>query len=370
MQILTPLIFGSATLLLWGCNAAMNPPELPAKDVAPDIALLWPAETAPAVVERKIIPGVASLGVDNGIIAVVNQKAITLKEFDLAFLRALRNKDWQYNEEELYMLVLDNFIERQLLLEYAKSKKEEEAIVISEDQIDSELDQMIRRIDGGWESYRRMLEEEKLSIEEMREQIKENLIINQAQNEIFRGMGSPSPKEIQQEYQNTLSEFTIPEQRDISMITIYMGDYSNDPQKGENLVKKIKKSLDEGEDFAKIAKRYSDGAKAQDGGHQGWVKAKDLAQDISREIFKMQAQEINGPHKTGELYYFLQCHEIQSAKTKDFNDVQQELRERCAARQRGARKKEFLDKLFANSHIEKLSPKEYLKYRLSLRPTP
>ena len=380
MRFLIYLFLGSLSLILLGCStAAMNPPELPANDVAPDIALLWPKEhEEPA--PRKIIPGQASLGVDNGIIAVVNRKAITLKEFDSAFLRALQNKDWNQKEEELYQLVLDNLIERQLLLEYVDSKKlmdkekgkdkenEDPTYIIREDDIDAEMEQIVRNYKDGWEGYRRMLEEEKLSIEDIRIQIKENLLLNRVHSEIFRGMGSPSPKEIQQEYKKVESELTIPEKRDVSLITIFMGDYGNNRAKGEDLVKKIKKSLDEGEDFALLAKRFSDGAKAQDGGRQGWVTEDQLANDISKVIFKMDAKEISGPHKTGDLYFFIQCHEIQSAKTKSYAEVQQELSNRISSRQRMARKKEFMDQLFAPSHIEKLSPREYLKYRQSLRP--
>lgn len=370
-------------LFLCGCRtAAMNPPELPANEVAPDIALLWPKEHQTPAVPRKIIPGQASLGVDNGIIAVINQKAITLKEFDSSFLRALQNKDWNQKEEELYQLVLDNFIERQLLLGYIASKQLREkekgkdkdevdpTYVIREDEIDQEMEQIVRNYKDGWEGYRRMLEEEKFSIEEMRVQIKENLLLRRIHNEIYRGMGSPSPKDIQAEYKKIESDLTVPEKRDVSLITIFLADYGNNRSKGEALVKKIEKALAEGEDFAQLARRYSDGAKAQDGGRQGWVLESDLAKDISRVIFSMEAKDISGPHKTGDLYFFIQCHEIQSAKTKTFVEVQQELSDRISSRQRMARKKEFMDQLFAPSHIEKLSPKEYLKYRQSLKTQP
>ena len=268
MQNLSTLAIGLPIIFLYGCStAAMNPPEWPANEVAPEVALLWPKEHETPAPPRKIIPGRASLGVDNGIIAVINQKAITLKEFDSSFLRALQNKDWNQKEEELYQLVLDNFIERQLLLGYIASKqlrekekgKEKDEVdptyVIREDDIDQEMEHIVRNYKDGWEGYRRMLEEEKYSIEEMRLQIKENLLLKRIHNEIYRGMGSPSPKEIQAEYKKIESELTVPEKRDVSLITVFMGDYGNNRSKGEALVKKIEKALANGEDFAQLARR-------------------------------------------------------------------------------------------------------------------
>lgn len=356
-------------LLLAGCNAAMNPPAIPAIEVAPDVAYLWPKDGSPKLNPSSssattIEPNSdSSLGIDNGIIAVVNQKAVTLKEFDNAFFRALQDPSWRSNEKELYNLIINQLIERQLFLIHASSFKEEQAIVISDHQVEQELERIVANVEGGWEAYRRLLEQDQMSIEDITQQIKENLIISRVQNELYRGVGMPSPKEIQEEYSKNLDAFSTPEQRSISLITAYMGDYKNNPRKGEKLVQEIKKELDDGQDFAKVAQRYSDGAKASEGGLQGWIGQDKLAKDINDVAFSLTSGQHSGPHKMGDLVFFVRCNDLKPAQTKTLSDVREQIQQRLYQQQRQKLREQKLSQIMSKCHIEKLDFESYIQYR-------
>jgi parvulin-like peptidyl-prolyl isomerase len=363
-------------LILAGCTAAMNPPAIPAIQVAPEVAHLWPKDASPLPDKNDALNNSlsqsfasnSSLGIDNGIIAVINQKAVTLKEFDNAFFRAVQDPSWRSNEKELYHLILDQLVERQLFLIHASTLKEEQAIVISDHQVEQELERIVSNVKGGWEAYRRMLEQDKMSIEDITQQIKENLTISRVQNELYRGLGMPSPKEIREEYEKNLEAFSSAEKRSVSLITAYMGDYKNKPKKGEKLTKEITQELASGKDFSKVAQRYSDGAKASEGGLQGWIGQEELAKDINDVAFKMDKGEQSGPHKMGELVFFVRCNDIQPAQTKSLTEVREQVQQRLYQQQRQRTREQKMKQLMSTSHIEKLDFESYIQYRKSQMP--
>lgn len=353
---------------LCGCAAAFHPPTKPAKEVAPNVPLLWPKKASEFVAARAEPVGdqQAALGVNNGIIAIVGNKAVTLKEFELAFFRALENNSWNISERELYGQVLSQMIERELLLAHAASLKDEQAIVISDQEIDDGLDRRVRNFPGGWEAFRRGLEHEKLSLEDVKLQIKEDMTLSRVQAELMRGMGPPSPREVQEAYELRASEWLSPEKRDISLITVFLGDYKPDSGDGEAVVAQIKTALDRGDDFARVAQRYSDGAKREQGGRQGWVGREDLAEEITKVAFSLDAERVSGPHGMGDLVFYIKCHEIELESQQPLQEVRERLEKDLYLKKREARMRNELLKLKSKTHIRKLAPEDFLRYRKSL----
>ncbi|HAV11787.1 MAG TPA: hypothetical protein DCX32_04595 [Candidatus Moranbacteria bacterium] len=66
------------------------------------------------------------------------------------------------------------------------------------------------------------------------------------------------------------------------------GEISSD-KKASELIEKAKKDLDEGKDFAEVARTYSQGASAQDGGDFGWIAKDQLLPEIAEKIFNAES---------------------------------------------------------------------------------
>lgn len=355
--ISSPLLMAAITLGLQGCLARYHPPVVPAPEVAPNTPLLWPQNDLPvAEVEDQ---GDERLGINLGIIAVVEDQPITLKEFDGAFFTALKRKPWNVTEKELYNQVLDNMIEHKVLLKFIQGV---EGFEVAEEVIDKKIEDIVKGHPGGWEAYRRMLEKEMISLQDIRDQIRERESLNAARAELMRGMGGPSPRAVRDEYQRRIAEFSQPEERDLGMITIFMDVYKNDKAKGRELVKKVQDRLKK-HSFADVARTFSDGAKAKDGGRQGWVKEGDLAEPITKVAFAMEGGQTSGPHRMGDLLFFLHCYEIKEAGSLPFETVQEKLYQELFGRMRHENMESSLKSLKAKSFIRRLSPEDYLRYR-------
>ncbi|MDY6861533.1 MAG: peptidylprolyl isomerase, partial [Thermodesulfobacteriota bacterium] len=106
-------------------------------------------------------------------------------------------------------------------------------------------------------------------------------------------------------------------------------DYS---QKEENIILKKAKNigieLEKGEDFAKLARKYSDDkATAEKGGDLGAVDIKDLAGQLVKEINSLKERDISEPIKTEKGYYIIQLKEKIPGKIRKFSEVKDEIKE-------------------------------------------
>jgi len=131
--------------------------------------------------------------------------------------------------------------------------------------------------------------------------------------------------------------FTRAEQRRVSHILIQVAAPKDDASakaKAEELLKRAQA----GEDFAKLAKEYSqDQGSAQQGGDLGWSDRKVWVAPFADAAYSMKVGEIRGPVKTQFGYHLLKLVGIQEASTKTFeedkNDLDAEYRRTEAERQ-------------------------------------
>lgn len=78
-------------------------------------------------------------------------------------------------------------------------------------------------------------------------------------------------------------------------------------------VAKVKEELAKpGADFAALAKLYSDGPEAEDGGEVGWVSRDQLAEELRDKVFALAAGQVSEPLELGEGNYFIKVEEKQT----------------------------------------------------------
>jgi len=356
-------LFLLAGLGLLGCTAQQNSAAIPAYEVSPDVKYLWPEQKkddAALVAQPTRFENKTAVGVNNGIIAVANDRVITLKEFDAEFFRALQQKNFTSKEDELYNDLLNNMIDQLLLLDLAYQKK----IEVLPQRVDDELEYTAKKHPEGWDGLRRELEEQKSSIEAMKEKLKESLMLRDLRGEIIGRLNTPSPKEIQASYEKYNSEFEIPEKRNLAMITIFESDYKNEARLVERASKKILERL-QTEDFTQVLLSNSSDGKG-DGRLQGFVAASDLAEPIAKIAFLLEDGSWSGPHNMPGVVFFVKCQGIQPKQLKTLDEVQDIISNNLLSQMRYERISNALNDIKKSSYIRKLSHQDYVDYRKSL----
>ena len=131
-------------------------------------------------------------------------------------------------------------------------------------------------------------------------------------------------QEIRDEYDATIGNYQTPEQRDSRHILIATGDRSE--EEAEQLAASILERINNGEDFAELAKEFSDDpGSGAEGGSLGWAEAQVYVGAFRDALFSMQDQEIRGGVKSEFGYHIIQMLGTRGGDTKPFDDVRAEI---------------------------------------------
>ena len=229
------------------------------------------------------------------IIARVNNDIITLSDYQKAEaqLRQEAQQDCQgCADEKINEMVnegrknlLRDLIDQSLLVQRAKDM----SISVDTDVI-KRLD-MIRQQNQlpSMEALQKAVESQGISWEDYKDQMKNSLL----QQKVIQQEVGPDIKigqdEVKKYYDAHQSEFVKPEEVDLS--TIFFSTENKTPQETDAIKKKaeaIVQRLKAGEDFGKLAQRFSEGTTANEGGEVGVFKRGMLSPDIEKLVFSMK----------------------------------------------------------------------------------
>ncbi|OQP03509.1 peptidylprolyl isomerase [Geobacillus sp. 44B] len=115
--------------------------------------------------------------------------------------------------------------------------------------------------------------------------------------------------------------------------------------KDEKTAKEIKAKLDKGEDFAKLAKQYSqDPGSAANGGDLGWFGPGKMVKEFEDAAYKLKVGQVSDPVKTDYGYHIIKV--TAKEEKKPFNEMKDEIEFEVKQRK--------LDPTKVQSKVEKL----------------
>jgi parvulin-like peptidyl-prolyl isomerase len=215
-------------------------------------------------------------------------------------------------------------------IEIAKAYAEEHGITVSEQDVDKEIetlkDQVFQQAQsqgqdvGREEAFDQALQQAGITEEQLRQQLREQLPIQKVQERVAGDVG-PSQKEIEQFYeQNKAAQFTTPEARCTRHILF------NKDQKAK--AEEVKQQLQNGGDFAELAKEYSqDPGSAEQGGELGCIGRGETVPNFEEAVFNAKQGEIVGPVETEFGYHLIEVTEIQEEATQPLSEVEGQIRD-------------------------------------------
>jgi len=135
-------------------------------------------------------------------------------------------------------------------------------------------------------------------------------------NDIVPGV-TVSEEESRQYYESNPEYFVQPEQVRASHILIIVEDQNNDQQKQEALekIKNIQQKLQDGEDFAALAREYSEGPSSAQGGDLGFFQRGQMVKPFEEAAFAMEAGEVSDIVETTFGYHLIVVTDIRAEVT-------------------------------------------------------
>jgi peptidyl-prolyl cis-trans isomerase C len=233
-----------------------------------------------------------------------------------------------------YETVVAQLMPQLVDIEIAKAYAEEQGITVTEAEVNKEIeslkDQVAQQAQAQGqdvnreEAFDQALQQVNLTEQQLRQQVREQLPIQKVQKRVAGGVG-PSQGEVEQFYQqNKVSQFTTPATRCTRHILF------NKDQKEK--AEEVKKQLQEGGDFAALAKQYSqDPGSAERGGDLGCIGKGETVPNFEEAAFNAKQGEIVGPVETEFGYHLLEVTDIREESTQPLSEVEAQIRDQLTA---------------------------------------
>jgi peptidyl-prolyl cis-trans isomerase SurA len=282
-------------------------PAKPQVAAAPAPAPPAPTPSSPAdllLAGRARLP--ESDDVMDRVICVVNNDAITMYE--------LAEAEAQYVQESkepppagdarkaLRDRLLDHLIEGRIQLQQAEREK----ITIDDAEIAEQMGDIMKKINAKTpEEFEAMLKSQGLTMEGARKRIRDQLMVQR----LTRRKVTQRVSVTEQEIDKYLADNREKLETGLSFEARHILFLPPGGEGEEGWVAARRKAdqvyalLLEGQDFADLAKKYSEDGSGKDGGNLGTLKRGELAPDIEAAILKLQPGQVSAPFRSQVGYH-------------------------------------------------------------------
>jgi peptidyl-prolyl cis-trans isomerase SurA len=120
---------------------------------------------------------------------------------------------------------------------------------------------------------------------------------------------------------------------------------------------KLKERIDNGADFAEMARLHSEDGSASRGGELGWISPGDTVPDFERAMNALQVGQVSDPVQTPFGFHLIQ---VEERRTEDMSKERQRLVAKQALRQRKSEEA-------YQEWVRQLRDRAYVEYRLEDR---
>ncbi len=158
--------------------------------------------------------------------------------------------------------------------------------------------------------------------------------------------------EVAKYYDDHKSEYVRPEQVALREIVVNTegkkdSELPDLKKKAETALKRVK----DGEDFGEIAKRFSDGSTAKQGGFLGVYKRGELSKELEDTVFKMKKNDLTEVLDTKQGYLILQVLEHYDEGQQSLDKVENEIMDKMYSSRMEPKLKEYLKTLREQSYV-------------------
>jgi peptidyl-prolyl cis-trans isomerase C len=233
-------------------------------------------------------------------------------------------------ESPQYEAIIAQIMPQLVEIEIAKAYAQEQGITVSEQEVNEEMevlkDQVAQQAQAQGQDVDRdaafegALQQAGLSEEQLRQQIREQLPVQEVQERVA-GAAGPSQEEVERFYEeNKAAQFTTPQTRCARHILF------NKDQREQ--AEEVKGQLEDGGDFAQLAKEFSqDPGSAEQGGDLGCLGRGETVPDFEDAVFGAEKGEILGPVETEFGYHVIEVTDIREEATQPLSEVETQIRD-------------------------------------------
>ena len=267
----------------------------------------------------------------SGPVATVNGEKVPAKEFNTEMTRIANSG--QFPQQVLPQFadkIVESLVNKRLIedaIETADIDVEDKAIDKRVDRLKQEYAAMSKAQGGNGDgALDKMLEQMNITEGEFRDSVAESLRMERLLEQ--RGMELPGEEEARKFYEDNKSQFQRKEQVRARHILIKVPSDAAD-KKWEEAFSKIEKiraeAVADDADFAKIAKKRSEGPSAKRGGDLGYFGKGQMVPEFENTVFGLDKGEVSEPVKTQFGWHIIKLIDKREAGPVPFDKVSDRL---------------------------------------------
>lgn len=300
------------------------------------------------------LPRAAAPDLVNGIVAIVGERVITYKDLQLALEEDVEIMERRYAGQpqtlsqkvtELQNERLQELVENQLVLQEFKRA----GYIEPESFIKARIEEDIRKY-GDRLTLTKTLQAQGLTYEAYKARIREREILRLMWQTKVPRDPLISPTKIENYYAQNLEKFKLEDQVKLRMIVL-TNQPAGSPVSSKSLAAEIFAKLKENVPFEELARIYSNGTQAQDGGSWGWVQKSVLRSDLSGPAFALEPGKFSEPLETPSGIYIMLVEDKKVSYTKSLPEVRDEIETVLKAEENKRVRKQWVEQLKAKSFV-------------------
>ena len=348
---------------------AQDPKQDPKQQPAPQQPTLEKPQMAPATEEPAAAPPakpkpVAKPNPESGkvveeIIARVNNEIITKSEYDKALSQTEEDtrqdckakctpEQLETEIESRKKTALRDLVDQSLLAQRGKDL----GISVETDVV-KQLDQIrIQNNLKDMDELEKAVSSQGLNWEDFKNNIRNHILTQKVVSQEVGSHINIGESDARKYYDEHKGDFVRPEQVALREIIVNTegkkdSELPDLKKKAETALKRVK----DGEDFAEIAKRLSDGSTKEQGGYIGTFKRGELAKQLEDVVFVMKRNDLTDVIETKQGYLVFQVLEHYDEGQQSFEKVQEEIKERLYNEKLEPAVREYLKTLREESYV-------------------
>lgn len=292
------------------------------------------------------------------IVAVVNDEIITKEDVQRRAARAAagimnkyKGRELQRKYAEILQGVLDELIDRQLLVQKAHSIIDKNPYV--QEEIEKELDKFIKDAVaevGSISEFYKIAVKEGINPTEKKVQFRDDLMVEKLLNSYVFNKISISPRDIREYFREHRDEFVVERSVRVAQIVLKFRSYSSKEETWKT-AEEIRDRALKGEDFKVLVEEFSEGPRAAQGGVWEFDEVLQMRGKLKRTALVLKKAEVSEIVRTGRGLHILMAEEVREVKEPDFQELQADIKNRLFKQKALKRKREYLAELKENAVI-------------------
>jgi peptidyl-prolyl cis-trans isomerase SurA len=300
------------------------------------------------------------------IAAVVNQDVITLSEVQEAVLQQAvavavsrggplpQPGDPNVAAAALTPQALSQQMRRLIERRLQQQAAEQHGITVTEAELRQALEDIkTRNRFASDEALAKALTAEGMTMEAYRQQLRTELLVAKLVNREVRSTVVVSMEEAQHYYDQHADDFSLPERVRLRQIFLAAPADNAEEHAGKRAkAQAILEQLRSGAEFDQLARRFSNGPEAKEGGLLGWFTPGSLMPQLDRAAFGLQNGQISDLIESPLGWHILKMEEREGHRRQPFESIKEAVHSRLMEQRTQERYEEWFLELRRNAYVD------------------